>query len=134
MAKNNTVLKNAPSYCTLPSEGPILVEIRQFEYTEYTRKSQGNYLYLIMRKIFGLEGYVFHGESLAPQVIQHSCISGKIEVKLVGIQSLPGLMIAFVDLSPAVFSISQQGTVQFCHGHTDLMGSSGEHRVLVILY
>ena len=57
MAKNNTVLSlTVPSYCALPSEGPILVEIRQFEYTEYAEKCQGYYPFLSVEKYFSRKG------------------------------------------------------------------------------
>ena len=82
--------------------------------------------FFLMGKIFLPEGNVLHGESLAPQVVQHPRVGGKIEVQLVGIEGLAGLVIPLVHVAPAVLAVPQQGSADFRHGDTDLMGPAGQ--------
>ena len=73
-------------------------------------------------EIFLPEGDVFHCKFLPLQVVQKTGVGWKIEPQLVGVQRLPGLMIAAVHIAFAVLAVPQQGAAQVRHGGPDLVG------------
>ena len=64
-------------------------------------------------EIFLPEGNVFHCKFLPLQVVQKTGVGWKIEPQLVGVQRLPGLMIAAVHIALAVLAVPQQGAPAF---------------------
>ena len=75
-------------------------------------------------EIFLPEGDVFHCKFLPLQVVQKTGVGWKIEPQLVGVQRLPGLMIAAVHIALAVLAVPQQRAADLRHGNADLVGAA----------
>ena len=78
----------------------------------------------LLWKIFFPERDIFHSEFFAFQVVQRTGIRGKIKAQFIGVQGLPGLVIAAVHVPLAVLAVPQQGAADLRHRDADLVGAA----------